>query len=203
MDLVCQRVDGDAVEVGLDTVEHPGWSVEVQRDAGIEVQREYSVERDGEWRVLESPMLLERGELVRVDLYLDLPAARNFVVVDDPVPGGIEPVNRDLATASRVDAEKGELRRSGGSFWFSRDGWRGYADSRWSFYHRELGHDAVRFYSDWLAPGSYHLSWVGQVIASGEFQVLPVKAEEMYDPDVFGRGAAAILQVEAGEEEGP
>jgi len=61
----------------------------------------------------------------------------------------------------------------------------------------------VRFYSDWLAPGAYHLAWVGQVIASGEFQVLPVKAEEMYDPDVFGRGAAATLQVEAGEDEGP
>ncbi len=172
-------------------------------NAGIGVHREYSVERDGQWQLLESPMQLERGELVRVDLYLDLPAARNFVVVDDPVPGGIEPVNRDLATASQVDAEKGEVPRAGGSFWFSRDGWRGYADSRWSFYHRELGHDAVRFYSDWLAPGAYHLAWLGQVIASGEFQVLPVKAEEMYDPDVFGRGAAALLRIVGDSPEGP
>ena len=50
----------------------------------------------------DDPALLgiTRGEVVRVDLYLDLPAARNFVVVDDPVPGGLEPVNRNLATAS-------------------------------------------------------------------------------------------------------
>lgn len=71
-------------------------------NSGIEVQREYSVERDGKWTLLESPMKISRGELVRVDLYVLLPTARNFVVIDDPVPGGLEPVNRDLATASTV-----------------------------------------------------------------------------------------------------
>jgi len=30
-------------------------------------------------------MHLRLGELVKVDLYVSLPAARNFVVVDDPV----------------------------------------------------------------------------------------------------------------------
>ena len=42
--------------------------------------------------------------MVRVDIFLSLPAAGNFVVVDDPIPGGLEPVNRDLATASMIDA---------------------------------------------------------------------------------------------------
>ncbi|PON09990.1 hypothetical protein C2W62_52495, partial [Candidatus Entotheonella serta] len=77
-------------------------------NAGMTIHREY-VERDGEWRLLQSPMQLQQGELVRVDLYLSLPAPRNFVVVDDPVPGGLEPVNRQLATASNVDADKAEM----------------------------------------------------------------------------------------------
>jgi hypothetical protein len=141
-------------------------------------------------------MTIKSGELVRVDLYLSLPAARNFVVVDDPVPGGLEPVNRDLATTSNVDADKGEVPFAGGAFWFSRDDWHEYGYSFWSFYHRELRHHAARFYSEYLSAGNYHLSYVAQAIAPGEFTVLPVKAEEMYDPDVFGRGVPAVLRVE-------
>ena len=87
---------------------------EIKKDpinSGMVVKREYSVEREGEWVLLKDPIRISTGELVRVDLYVSLPTARNFVVVDDPVPGGLEPVNRDLATASEVDAEKGEFER--------------------------------------------------------------------------------------------
>lgn len=165
-------------------------------NSGIEIKREYSVERDGEWILLQNPFLIRSGELVRVDLYVSLPAPRNFLVVDDPVPGGLEPVNRDLATASTVDSEKGEFKRSESSFWFTRDDWRAFGYSHWSFYHRELRHDSVRFYSDYLPAGNYHLSYVAQAIALGEFQTLPVHAEEMYDPDVFGQGIPEQLRVE-------
>ncbi len=164
-------------------------------NAGIEIHREYSVERNGQWTVLKSPMALRRGELVRVDLFVSIPTARNFVVVDDPVPGGLEPVNRDLATASTVDADKGEFQHAGGSWWFRYTDWSSYGVSRWSFYHQELRHHAVRFYSEYLPAGNYHLAYTAQAIAPGEFVVMPVRAEEMYDPDVFGKGAPATLIV--------
>lgn len=165
-------------------------------NAGMELRREYSVERKGKWALLASPMQIRSGELVRVDLYLSLPAARNFVVVDDPVPGGLEPVNRDLATTSNVDADKGEVPYAGGSWWFRFNDWNEYGVSFWSFYHRELRHHAARFYSEYLPPGNYHLSYTAQAIAPGDFTVMPAKAEEMYDPDVFGRTAPARLKVE-------
>ena len=160
-------------------------------------QREYSVERSGEWVLLQYPVRIRTGELVRVDLYVSLPAPRNFVVLDDPVPGGLEPVNRDLATASEVDAEKGEFKRSASSYWFTFNDWKEYSYSRWSFYHQELRHHAARFYSEYLPAGNYHLSYVAQAIAPGEFQIGPVHAEEMYDPDVFGQGVPAMLIVES------
>jgi hypothetical protein len=163
--------------------------------AGIEIHREYSLERNGQWEILRSPMQLERGDLVRVDLFVSLPAARNFVVVDDPVPGGLEPVNRDLATASTVDADKGKFTAAGGSWWFRYSDWSTYGVSRWSFYHQELRHNAARFYSEYLPAGNYHLSYTAQAIAPGDFVVMPVHAEEMYDPDVFGQGVAAELKV--------
>jgi hypothetical protein len=142
-------------------------------------------------------MRIARGELVRVDVYVSLPTARNFVVVDDPVPGGLEPVNRDLANASLVDANAGAFDAAGGSWWFERGDWRSFGASRWSFYHQELRHDAVRFYSDYLPPGNYHLSYTAQAIAEGEFASMAAKAIEMYDPDVYGSSLPATLIVEA------
>jgi uncharacterized protein YfaS (alpha-2-macroglobulin family) len=164
-------------------------------NAGMEITREYSVQRDGKWELLEAPARIARGELVRVDIYLSLPGARNFVVVDDPVPGGLEPVNRELATASGVDADAGEFQAAGGAFWFRYSDWSEYGVSFWNFYHRELRHDSARFYSDYLSAGHYHLSYAAQAIADGEFSASPVKAEEMYDPDVYGKGLPTKLIV--------
>jgi uncharacterized protein YfaS (alpha-2-macroglobulin family) len=162
---------------------------------GIEVHREYSVQRAGRWQLLASPLAVARGELVRVDVYLSLPAARHFVVVDDPVPGGLEPVDRDLATASTVDADATEFQAAGGAFWFKYSDWSEYGVALWSFYHRELTHSAARFYADYLPAGHYHLSYGAQAMAEGEFSASPTKAEEMYDPDVYGKGLPAHVSV--------
>jgi uncharacterized protein YfaS (alpha-2-macroglobulin family) len=165
-------------------------------NSGIEIRREYSVERDGKWVLLGEPATIARGELVRVDLYLSLPTARNFVVVADPVPGGLEPVNRDLATASAVDAGKADFVMPEGSWGKKFAHWIEYAAGYWSFYHRELRDDSVRFYSDYLDAGNYHLTYVAQAIATGDFARRAVKAEEMYDPDVFGLGTPGMLVVQ-------
>ncbi len=169
-------------------------------NSGIEIHREYSLERNGKWELLTDNIQLQRGDLVRVDLFVSIPTARNFVVVDDPVPGGLEPVNRDLATASAVDADKGDFKAAGGSWWFRYSDWSSYGVSRWSFYHRELRHDSARFYSEYLPGGNYHLSYTAQAIAPGTFVVMPVHAEEMYDPDIYGQGVPAELVVERRED---
>lgn len=169
-------------------------------NAGIEIRREYSVERAGKWEILTSPAEIARGELVRVDLYLSVPAARNFVVVDDAVAGGLEPVNRDLATASLVDANKGEFTAAGGSFWFKYSDWIDFGVNHWSFYHKEIRHDSVRYYADYLPAGNYHLSYTAQAIATGTFSVLPAMAQEMYDPDVYGKTDGLSLKVTQKQE---
>ncbi|HEX5049653.1 MAG TPA: alpha-2-macroglobulin family protein [Gammaproteobacteria bacterium] len=175
----------------------PTEAAAVEQNAGVDLHKELSVQRDGRWVLLASPATVKRGELVRVDLYVSLPTARNFLVVDDPVPGGLEPVNRDLANASLVDAAAGEFQAAGGSLWFRFTDWIGYGASRWSFYHQELRHDSVRFYSEYLPPGNYHLSYSATAIAEGEFGSAPARAVEMYDPDVYGTSLPATLTVEA------
>jgi uncharacterized protein YfaS (alpha-2-macroglobulin family) len=134
---------------------------------------------------------------VRVDLFISLPTARQFVVVDDPVPGGLEPVNRDLANASVVDAEAGAFKAAGGSFYFQYGDWHYYSVSLYSFQHQELRHDAARFYSDYLPAGNYLLSYTAQAIAAGSFSAMPTRASEAYDPDIYGLGTPASLTVDA------
>jgi len=169
-------------------------------NAGIEVNREYHIQRDGQWQLLTSPMEIQTGDLLRVDLYLSLPASRYFVVVDDPVPGGLEPVNRDLATTSQADADQASATYAKDSRWFSQQNWRKYGVSFWGFYHQELRHHAAIFYSDYLSAGNYHLSYVAQAIAPGKFNVMPTHAEEMYEPEIFGKGTPATLVVTRNED---
>ena len=173
-----------------------GWENKI--NAGMDIAREYSVKKDGKWRLLKESESIKRGDLVRVDLFLNLPAPRNFVVINDPLPGGLETVNRDLATASAVDDAEAVYDQAGGSMWFKYSDWREYNFSFWSFYHKELRHDSARFFSDWLPAGHYHLSYVAQGIADGTFSAPPVRAEEMYDPDVYGRGQSGTLVIQTG-----
>lgn len=164
-------------------------------NSGMEISREYSVQNDGKWNLIKDGQHIVRGDTVRVDLFLSIPAARNFVVVHDPLPGGLESVNRDLATASRIDDSQAQYDQTGGSVWFKYRDWQEYNVSFWSFYHKELRHDSARFYADWLPAGHYHLSYMTQAIADGVFNAPPSKAEEMYDPDIYGRGDQSTLNI--------
>ena len=166
--------------------------------AGVEIEREYSVENKatGEWRLLAREDRVKRGDVVRVDLFLRLPAARVQIVVDDPIPGGLEPVNQELATASQVDAQKAVARFAGASFWMRFADWQEYNYSFWSFSHKELRHETARFFAEYLPPGNYHLSYTTQAVAEGDFLTQPVFAGEMYDADIYGKGISGTLHVD-------
>lgn len=140
-------------------------------NAGMTLKRTYSVWRDKKWVELKSPFVLKRGETVRVDLNVSLFRPGNFIVVNDPIPGALEPVNSLLATSSG-----GEVRADG-------------------FYHNELLNNAARFYSDYLPAGEYALSYTAQVIADGKFVAMPPLAQEMYNPDVLGKDVLSVIEV--------
>lgn len=165
-------------------------------NAGIDIHREYAIKRDGKWELLPSPMALKKGDLVKVNLYVSLPGAGNFVVVNDPLPGAFETVNLDLATASAVDGADNIYDQITKSYWHEYPDWIPFGAYASGFYHRELKHDSVRFYADWLEAGNYQLSYTAQVIADGAFSIPSARAEEMYDADVFGTTESAQVKVE-------
>ncbi len=165
---------------------------EMTRLSGFELNREYLVKRDGEWRRLDATEKVVHGDIITVNLFLNVPSTRYHVVVDDTVPGGIEPVSRILDTDSLVDL-RGENRLSSNSAWFSE--FKNARGNPWPFYHTEKGHANVRFFAERVRPGKYRLSWVGQAISSGEFHVVPAHVEEMYRPEIFGKSTSRVLQI--------
>ncbi|MGI6525191.1 MAG: alpha-2-macroglobulin family protein [Bdellovibrionota bacterium] len=166
-----------------------------ETNAGIAIKREYSLKRGDKFELLKEGQALETGDIMRVDLFVMVPTERNYVVLEDPLPAGVEAVNTDLATTSANDAYSAGS-YSEGSFIHQHKDWNTFGSYSGSFYHRELKHEVVRYYADdRLSAGNYHLSYLVQVIAPGKFIALPPHVEEMYNPDIFGRGQQTTLTV--------
>ncbi|MGH8128899.1 MAG: hypothetical protein ACRETC_11180, partial [Gammaproteobacteria bacterium] len=161
-------------------------------DAGFSVTRQYYVQQGGDWVRLAPDATLARGDIVRVDLTVDVPAERHYVVLSDPLPGAFEAVNHQLHTADATAPTRSD---NGTTLWFDYGDWPNYAIVTGGFYHRQTAFDAVRFYADDLPPGHYHLIYAAQVIAPGRFLAPAPQIKEIYQPDVFGRGESTHVTV--------
>jgi alpha-2-macroglobulin len=156
-------------------------------DYGLTVERAYEAvddsadvrrDADGTWRV-------RAGAKVRVRLTLGAPSRRYHVALTDPLPAGLEPLNPALAvTGSVPQEEKADPKRYG--WWWYRP---------W-FEHQNMRDERVEAFTSLLWEGVYEYSYVARATTPGVFVVPPPKAEEMYHPETFGRGATDRLVVE-------
>lgn len=197
-----------ALEINRTGVGHAFYSVElaylttidekINRFSGFEIHREYfTLRENGRWSLLRPGDHINKGDHVFVNLFVNNRFTRYHVVVDDTVPGGLEPVNQSLGTEYSPIYREDELEEI-----LSQSKWyRNFREkeSRWPLrlqkFHSELGLQNVRFYSDVLMRGKHHLTWAGQAIAAGEFTVLPTHVEEMYRPIMFGKSEPWTLTV--------
>jgi uncharacterized protein YfaS (alpha-2-macroglobulin family) len=150
------------------------------------------------------------GQLVRVRLRVTVPSDREFVIVDDALPAGLEAVDLSLRTASlapgpgtdqkspylsanEADQEGGEGEQSGGPFAWYYGCW----DSGWwsPFDHKEMGDDRVVYSATVLWKGSYTMSYIARATTPGVFVRPPAHAEEMYNPAVYGRSDGGVFTV--------
>ncbi|MHC5028909.1 MAG: alpha-2-macroglobulin family protein, partial [Planctomycetota bacterium] len=122
---------------------------------------------------------LQAGEMVLVSLTVTSPSDRNYVVVDDALPAGLEALNTSFVTSDRVATQ------AAGS-----DRWWG------SFNHTEIRDDRVLLFADYLTRGEHRYSYVARATTPGSFVHPPVQAELMYNPEVRGRNATGRLIVD-------
>ena len=138
----------------------------------------------------------EGGDLVLGEVVVVTSSPRDYVVIDDPLPAGFEAVDARLATTA------GSLDVDGADPDAPRWGDEGDDDDRamgrafgWSPFIREVRDDRVIFYVDHLPAGMYRYRYLARATTLGRFVLPPTRAEEMYQPEVFGRTAAGVIEV--------
>jgi hypothetical protein len=164
-------------------------------DSGYQVKREYLPMPDAPGTVTtdaDGTVHVKAGAEVRVVLTITAPMNGDFVAVDDPLPAGFEAVNTAFATeqSGRLQQAEGNDNRYGGGR--GRGWWWGW----WSpFQHTEMKDDRVLLFADSLPAGVYTHTYVARATAKGSFQVPPLRALEMYEPENFGRNASTVVEV--------
>lgn len=164
---------------------------------GLLVERWYERFSDG------TPVTsVAEGEIVRVRVRLTVTAERQFVVLDDPLPAGLEAIDLSLRTVV-PPGRGGASTAGGGGEEGDEDGQQGGAwghgswDSGWwtPWEHREIRDDRVRFSAVMLWPGTYMATYLARATTVGTFITPPAHAEEMYNPALYGRSAGGRFTV--------
>jgi uncharacterized protein YfaS (alpha-2-macroglobulin family) len=131
------------------------------------------------------------GDLVRVTLSFRLTKERRFVAVTDPLPAGFEAVESWFATTARdLSAQQDRQTNDGGDANDWRNWWR-----HSGFDRVERHDDRVQLFATRLGEGSHEFSYIVRATTAGTFRTAPTRAEEMYEPEVFGRTATAVVEV--------
>jgi len=129
------------------------------------------------------------GDLIRVTLTVNLTKERRFVAVTDPLPAGFEPVESWFASTAASLARDQDTQNPGDSQnWFS---WWEYG----GFDHVERHDDRVLLFATRLSEGTHAFSYIVRATTAGTYRTAPAHAEEMYEPEVFGRTATSVIEV--------
>jgi uncharacterized protein YfaS (alpha-2-macroglobulin family) len=143
-----------------------------------------SRDADGTWRVA-------LGADVRVRVTLVAPSVRFHVALVDPLPAGLEPLNPVLAVTGPLPADPAPGGRAVIAGRPSAGWWWG----PW-YDHSNLRDERAEAFASYLPAGVYTFSYVARATTPGTFVVPPPRAEEMYAPETFGRGASTRVVVE-------
>lgn len=152
----------------------------VNRDAGIKVERYYETK---EGRILDlTKDTFKQGEEYIVTVKITAPYERTFVVADVPIAGGMRILNSSFAT------ESSEVKNITGNY---NEKWWG------GFNHTENYKDKVLLFADILDKGEHIYKYVVRAVTPGEYLLPATKAEEMYNPEVFGYDGQHKVVIEA------
>ena len=137
------------------------------------------------------------GETVRVTVTVMVKTDHTYVVVEDPLPAGLEAVdarlrNVDPALRAQLDSDrlKSAQKQSGGGYFAP---WYWWYYSPWS--QVELRDDRTVLSASWLGKGLYEYTYYARASTPGNFFVAPAHAEETYFPEVFGRSDSSRFVV--------
>jgi len=123
---------------------------------------------------------------LRVRLTVTVPEDTYYLVVEDTIPAGTEIVNEMLNTSqlgsgfeARYDPDNP-----------FREGW-----NWWLFTDPQIYDEHIRWVGQFVAAGTYELTYRLQPLHGGEYQVIPAHAYQYYFPEAEGRSAGEIFTI--------
>lgn len=137
---------------------------------GIDSEDDVKQLENGDWEI-------KAGAKVEVTLTMVAPERRYHVALVDQLPAGLEPLNPALKGTPPTNSG-GSVKQSRSYYWW----WRWYE-------HENLRDERVEAFASLVYPGVYTYTYTALATTPGEYVLPPLKAEEMYSPEVYGRTA--------------
>ncbi len=140
---------------------------------GLRIDRSYyAIERKGDDRVLArlpEGFAAKSGQEIEVRLTLTSDGDYEWLMVEDPLPAGFEPVRE---------------------YW----GWWGW---EWSYWYdlKEFHDQRVSTAMRHVGAGEHQISYTIRAETPGDYHILPARAFNMYSPEVGGRSAENRIKV--------
>jgi len=162
------------------------------RDQGFTVYREYTAipaaqgepTDDAVQRLEGGGWQIKAGTNVKVTLTVVASDRANYVVIDDALPAGFEGQNPRFLTSVAAQSEASRT-PSPTRWWWP---W-------WSFDHTDLRDERMLLFADQMPAGVYTYSYTARATTLGTFQLPPIKAEAMYEPERFGHSSSSVVHV--------
>lgn len=127
------------------------------------------------------------GDIVTVKLDISVENDLYYVNIEDPIPAGVEILDRALQTTAQV-GQTPELSRNNNDWYRYGWGW-------WWFSNTEIRTEKIVLNATYLPRGSYTYVYQFEATTPGTYRVIPPNGQEFYFPEVFGRGAGSLFTV--------
>ena len=155
----------------------------VERDGAIDIERQYSEAGSN------SPLVMfNAGDVVRVSLTVDLPQTGSFMLIEDAIPGGLEPINE------RLNSSSFDSQLLTGCYWSGECSF--YRWEEYGYNQKEIRSDRVSFFVTTLTAGRHIFTYLARAVRTGRFTALPATASAMYDETLWGRSKTATVFIE-------
>ncbi len=149
---------------------------------GLEISRSYTLLEDETATAIDGAAV---GDTVQVRLGIVAPNTLRYVVIEDFFPAGAEAINPDLATSPQLG-----VRPQGQRIDPQEEGW-----GWWFFDHIEFRDEKAVIYASYLPRGVYEYVYTIRPAIAGAYNVMPPTAQELYFPEVYGRGAGTLFTI--------
>jgi uncharacterized protein YfaS (alpha-2-macroglobulin family) len=163
------------------------------RNEGFSVKRTVrDADRDRDLMTYEDdprdPLEVKAGDILEIVLEFRVPQTGYHLVIDDPIPAGLEAIDASLkTTSSRYDAPSRQRQTR------SRSDAYGYS---WSpINHTELRDDRVALFAEVVQPGNYTYQYMVRATTAGTFLWPAARISLMYEPEQFGSCSEGFVEV--------